>query len=36
MEEMLEKMPVVTSEGMPASISWVQKTWGCTGPQNGR
>lgn len=35
MDEMLEKMPVVTSEGMPASVSWVQKTWGYRGPYSG-
>ena len=35
MEEMLEKMPVVTSDGMPASTSWAQKTWVWRGPQRG-
>ena len=28
---MLEKMPVVTSRGIPASVSWVQKTWAHNG-----
>lgn len=31
MEEMLEKMPVVTSGGIPASVSRAQKTWAHNG-----
>ena len=28
-------MPVVTSGGMPASASWVQKTWGAEAHRAG-